>query len=115
MKLKMRENENAGRVIINGREFKGGLITIENGIVHVDGQPQGTEMKTVIDVRVYGDVQTLENHYGTVTAQNVGEIFSSCGPVNCGNVSGSVRTGTGNIYATKIAGRKVTAIGKLHS
>lgn len=107
MNLNMRN----GRIVIDGREFHGNNVTINNGKVTVDGVVQDGELSGPITVTVHGDVQSLENHSGNVTAQNVGEISTGSGDVKCGNVSGSIRTGSGDVECGTVGGNIRTGSG----
>lgn len=107
MNLNMRN----GRIVIDGREFRGNNVTINNGKVTVDGVVQDGELSGPITVTVHGDVQYLENHSGNVTAQNVGEINTGSGDVKCGNVSGSIRTGSGDVECGTVGGNIRTGSG----
>lgn len=100
MNLNMRN----GRVVIDGREFHGNSVTISNGKVTVDGVVQDGELSGPITVTVHGDVQSLENHSGNVTANNLGEVNTGSGDVKCGNVSGSIRTGSGYVECGTVGG-----------
>lgn len=102
---------NGGRVVVNGREFHGNNITIINGRVTVDGAIQNGDLSGPINVTVHGDVQSLENHSGNVTAQNVGEISTGSGNVRCGNVGGSIRTGSGDVECGTVNGNIRTGSG----
>lgn len=100
-----------GRIVIDGREFRGNSVAISNGKVTVDGVVQDGELSGPINVTVHGDVQSLENHAGNVTAQNVGEISTGSGDVKCGNVSGSIRTGSGDVECGTVGGNIRTGSG----
>ncbi len=102
---------NNGRVVIDGKEFQGSNVIIQNGKVVVDGKTQDCELVGDVNVVVHGDVQTLENHTGNVTAQNVGEVSTGSGDVRCGSVSGSIRTGSGDIFCGKVSGNIRTGSG----
>ena len=107
MNLNMRN----GRIVIDGREFHGNNVTISHGKVTVDGVVQDGELSGHISVTVHGDVQSLENQVGNVTAQNVGEISTGTGDVKCGNVSGSIRTGSGDVECGTVSGNIRTVSG----
>ena len=107
----MNINMNNGRVVIDGKEFKGNNVVIRNGKVIVDGKTQDGELTGDVNVVVHGDVQSLENHAGNVTAQNVGEVSTGSGDVRCGNVSGSIRTGSGDVSCGNVGGNIRTGSG----
>jgi len=100
-----------GHVVVDGREFRGSNISITNGKVTVDGVVQDGDLTGPINVTIHGDVQSLENNSGNVTAQNVGEISAGSGDIKCGNVSGSVRTGSGDIECGNVGGSIKTGSG----
>lgn len=93
----MHVNMNRRRFIIDGQEFRGSSISIVNGKVTVDGEAQDGSLSGPVHVEIHGDVQSLENHAGNVTAHNVGEISTGSGDVECGAVSGNIRTGSGDV------------------
>lgn len=107
MNLNMRN----GKIVIDGREFHGSNVTISNGKVTVDGVVQDGELSGPISVTVHGDVQSLENHAGNVTAKNVGDISTGSGDVKCENVSGSIRTGSGDVVCGTVSGNIRTGSG----
>jgi len=108
----MNINMRGGVTIIDGREFKGNSISISNGKVTVDGVVQDGELAGPIHVQVHGDVQTLENHAGNVTANNVGELSTGSGDVKVdGNVGGSIRTGSGDVVCGQVGGNIRTGSG----
>ena len=100
-----------GRVIVDGREFNGSNVSINNGQVTVDGVVQNGELSGPISVTVCGDVQVLENHSGNVTANNVGEISTGSGDVKCAAVGGSNRTGSGDVECGAVSGSIRTGSG----
>ena len=102
---------NNGRVVIDGKELKGNNVVIRNGKVIVDGETQDGELAGDVNVVFHSDVQSLENHAGNVTAQNVGEINTGSGDVRCGNVSRSIRTGSGDVSFGNIGGNIRTGSG----
>lgn len=100
-----------GRIVVDGREFKGRNISIKNNKVVVDGVEQDGELVGDINVVVHGDVQDLENGSGNVKAQNVGNINTGSGDVECGNVSGSIKTGSGDVDCDRVNGNIRTGSG----
>ena len=100
----MKVSMNSGSIVIDGREFSGRNVTIINGKVTVDGVVQDGDLTGPITVTINGDVQSIENHAGNVTAQNVGEINTGSGNVKCGNVGGSIRTGSGDVECGAVFG-----------
>lgn len=107
MQLNMRN----GRIVIDGREFRGNNVTITNGRVTVDGVRQDGELVGDVNITVHGDVERLENAAGTVKANNVGSVHTQSGDVECGNVSGSVQTMSGDVDCGSIGGSVSTMSG----
>ncbi len=101
MRLKIKSNS---RVTIDGKTFTGRSVSIVNGKVTVDGQVQAGELIDEVNIVVHGDVQSLENSVGTVTAQNVNSIQTQAGDVKCADVAGSVSTVSGNVVCGRIGG-----------
>ena len=101
----------SGRVVIDGKEFKGSNIRISNNKVTVDGVAQGGELVGDINVTVHGNVNILENGSGNVKAENVGEISTGSGDVECAAVSGSIRTGSGDVECGAVGGSIRTGSG----
>jgi hypothetical protein len=104
-------NMRNGRVVVDGREFNGSSVVISNGQVTVDGVTQDGTLSGPINVTVHGDVQSLENHSGRVIAQNVGEISTGSGDVDCGDVGGSIRAGSGDVECCNVGGNIRTGSG----
>jgi len=110
MKINMKS---AGRVVIDGREFNGGTISIVNGVVTVDGKKQCGVLTGNINVTVHGDVETLENGSGKVCAKNVHKISTGSGDVFCQDVSGSISTGSGDVECESVYGSVKTGSGDI--
>lgn len=100
-----------GRVVIDGREFKGNNIQIKDNKVIVDGRTQKGELVGDINVTVHGDVELLKNGSGNVNALNVGELTTGSGDVKCGDVSGNIRTGSGDVICGCVGGSIRTGLG----
>lgn len=107
----MNVNMNGNRIVIDGLEFKGSNVSIVNGKVTVDGITQDGDLTGPISVTIHGDVNSLENHAGNVTAQNVGEISTGSGDIKCGNVGGTIRTGSGDVECGSVGGNIRTGSG----
>ena len=107
----MNVNMNSGRIVIDGREFKGSNVSIINGKVTVDGIVQDGELVGSINVEIHGDVNSIDNQSGNVTAHNVGEVNTGSGDVKCGDVSGSIRTGSGDVDCGSVGGNIRTGSG----
>lgn len=102
---------NSGRVVIDGKEFQGKNVSIRNGKIIIDGKTQDGELTGDVNVVVHGNVQSLENHSGNVTAQDVGEVSTGSGDVYCSSVGGSVRTGSGDVSCGDVGGNIRTGSG----
>jgi hypothetical protein len=107
----MNLNMSNGRVVIDGKEFNGNNISIDGDTVIVDGVAQQGTLTGPVNVVVHGDVQILENRSGNVTAQNVGNIKTVSGDVDCNAVSGSVQTVSGDVDCDEIGGSVKTVSG----
>ena len=100
-----------GKVVVDGIAFTGSNVVINNGKVTVDGKVQDGSLTGNIDVVIHGDVISIENHAGNVTANNVGEISTGSGDVSCSSVSGSIRTGSGDVECGEVGGSIRTGSG----
>jgi len=100
-----------GKIVINGREFFGSNISISNNNIIVDGVTQTEQLTGSIDVIIHGDVNSLQNQSGNVTANNVGDIITVSGDVTCGNISGSIRTVSGDVQCGSVGGNIKTGSG----
>jgi len=110
MKINMR---NSNRVTIDGKDFVGRNVTITNGTVTVDGKRQPGELIDEVNITVHGDVDSIENSAGTVTAQKTGTVKTQSGDVRCGDVSGSVSTMSGDVTCGSISGSTSTMSGDI--
>lgn len=105
-----------GRIVIDGREFKGNNISINGDKVIVDGVEQSGSLINDISIQIYGNVETLSTSSGDVyvdgninklsttsgdvTAQDVGSISTTSGDIEVlGNITGNVRTVSGDIIS----------------
>jgi len=102
-----------GRIVIDGREFKGRSVQINGNKVVVDGVTQDGELVGEIHVEVHGNVEALKMGSGDVKAQGVGSIVTGSGDVSCGNVSGSVSTASGDVVCGKVGGSVSTVSGDI--
>ena len=104
----------SGRIVIDGREFKGKNVSIVGGKVTVDGMIQDGELTGDINVVIHGDVELLNNTSGSVTANNVGNLQTVSGDVNCKDVSGSIKTVSGDVDCGKVGGKINTVSGDVN-
>lgn len=91
-----------------------GVCTSGNKIIlFVDGQ-QKEILVGDIKIEIQGDVQTIEAVAGDVAARNVGSIKATHGDVTCGDVvHGDVATTNGNVDCGNIAGNVKTTNGNI--
>jgi DUF4097 and DUF4098 domain-containing protein YvlB len=104
-----------GRVVIDGREFKGNSIQINgNNQVVVDGVVQDGTLTGPISVTVHGDVQSLTGNLSDVRVSgSAGEVRTVSGDVQCGDVTGNVNTVSGDVKAKNISGSVKTVSGDI--
>ena len=103
-----------GNCTIDGKSFSGSNIQINGNKVVVDGVVQNGELVGDINITVDGDVGSIENTNGTVSALNVGSVKTTNGNVTCSDVSGDVKTTNGDIKAKKINGKVTTVNGDVN-
>ena len=100
-----------GRVIVDGREFIGNNVSISGNRITVDGVRQDGELVGDIDVTVLGSVKRIELASGTIKCENVGNISTQSGDVDCNHVTGSVSTMSGDVDCGDISGNVSTMSG----
>lgn len=103
-----------GKIVIDGKTFAGSNIQINGNKVIVDGVTQDGELVGDINITVNGDVESIENTNGMVSANNVGSVRTTNGDVTCVDVSGDVSTTNGDVRASKIIGRVSTVNGDIN-
>lgn len=101
-----------GTITINGKSFTGHNITIRDGIVVIDGRVQSGVMTGVVEVRVSGELVSLETD-ASVTCEEVKGNVSAGGSVSCGAVGGTVNAG-GSVTAGRVGGG-ITAGGSVRA
>lgn len=112
MSLNIRGNK--GRVVIDGREFTGGNISIVNGKVTVDGVVQDGQLVGDVKIDIHGDVERLEAGAGNVTVSGAcGQVSTMSGNIECGNVSGNVKTMSGDVTCGTVGGGVSTMSGDI--
>lgn len=109
----MNINMKDGHVLIDGREFRGRNVTIKGNNVFVDGVEQSGELVGDIHVTVHGDVEHIETQSGTIRANNVGNIQTTSGDIECGDVRGSIQTVSGDIDCKNVSGSIRTVSGDI--
>ena len=102
-----------GRIVVDGREFRGNNVTISDGKVVVDGVLQSGELTGDINIVVHGDIEKLQNTSGDVTAKNVGSIKTTSGDIKCEEVGGSISTVSGDVSCGDISGSVKTVSGDI--
>lgn len=108
------KSSNGCSVTIDGKTFKGGSVNIINGKVIVDGVTQDGELVGDINVTVSGDVDTISNTNGMVSANNVGSVQTTNGNVICEDIAGDAKTTNGDIRANVIYGKVSTVNGDIN-
>lgn len=103
-------------ITINGKIYSGNSISVNNDIVIIDGKRVDDDDKKVINIKVEGNIETLDVDYcdeinitgdcKTVTSKNgniqvkgnvSGDVTSKNGNIVCRDVTGDVETKNGNI------------------
>lgn len=112
----MKINTSGSSVNINGQEYNGRSITINNGKVSIDGIEQPGSLDGEIIVTVNGNAESVETDFGTVNVTgNAGRVKTMSGDVHCGNVAGSVNTMSGDVISGSINGNASTMSGNIIS
>jgi hypothetical protein len=105
-------------ITINGVEYTGNNIVINNGNVTIDGkhQSQFINQPTII-IQVFGDVGSIQSSSGDVSVRGTvsGGITTASGDIECGDVTGSVKTVSGDILCGEISGNVSTVSGDIHT
>lgn len=104
----------SGKIVIDGKEFVGSNIQISGNKVIIDSVTQDGELVGDINITINGDVKSIENTSGVVSASNVGSVKTVSGDVYCADVSGDVKTVSGDVKATKIIGKVNTVSGDIN-
>lgn len=122
------------QIIINGSSYSGSDVRIENSKVFINGNlVKGGENDKTINIRiegnvdrfnvdycsnivVEGDVKSLNTTSGDVIANNVtGDLKTTSGDVKIkGNIGGSVTTVSGDVEAKSISGNVKTVSGDIN-
>lgn len=104
---------------INGKQYSGNSITVNNGKIIIDGKDMTPDSKE-INIQVSGNVEKISADYvsklsvtgnvGAIQTQSgdvdvsgdvAGSINTMSGDVDCGNVSGSISTMSGDVKHRK--------------
>jgi hypothetical protein len=101
---------------INGKEYKGNNVVVQNNRVIIDGEDV-TPKEKEINISVEGNIETLkvdEANQITVNGE-VGTLDSINGKVKCGNVKGHVATVNGDVEAGYVEGGVSTVNGDVEA
>jgi len=94
----------SSRFFIDGREIRGGSISIINGVVTIDGVRQTDTVSGVVEIRVVegvlgkvecdapltcGDVHGDVRCNGPMTCGDIGGNATAHGPMTCGDIGGN--------------------------
>lgn len=98
---------------VNNRSYTGRNIVINNGQIIIDGKNVTPENEKQIEIRVTGDIETLNVDYcdTLLVAGNAGTVTTGSGDVNVETISGGARTGSGDIECKTINGNVQTGSG----
>lgn len=96
-----------GFAIINGESFSGKSISIENGVVKVDGEVKATTgAEDSVRVEINGDCDRVELVAGTVWCRSAGSVSTASGDVTVnGDIKGNAITMSGDITARSVLGQ----------
>ncbi len=99
-------------VNINGKSYSGRSVIIKNGKVIIDGVDVTPDAKH-IDIIVDGDIDKLDIDMCNklMVKGNVNTLASTSADVECGDVTGSVKTVSGDIQCGNIGGDVTTTSG----
>ena len=104
----------SGSIVIDGREFTGGNITISGNKVVVDGVEQAGELVGDIKIDVHGDVASMNAGSGDVTISgSCGPVSTMSGDVHCGDVNGNIKTMSGDVTCGAVIGSVSTMSGHI--
>ncbi len=104
-------------ISINGRVITGGNIVVKNGKVFVDDADVTPEQREV-SITVTGDIQSISAdacEQISVTGNVTGSVKTMSGDVHCGDVGGSASTMSGDIWCKAIAGNASSMSGDITS
>lgn len=105
-----------GRITIDGRDFVGRNITINDDRVIVDGVEQEGYLVGPVSIAITGDVERLETTSGDVEVSGTcGSVSTMSGDVICRDVTGNVSTMSGDVTSGKIAGKVSSMSGDVSS
>jgi len=103
-----------GRITINGKQYRGSSVSIDNGRIIIDGKDvEGAPTTGEISVVVTGDCFQVENGSGPIMIKGSvkGNVNTGSGDIQCGNIAGSVGTGSGDVNCGNVGGSIKTGSG----
>lgn len=98
---------NLGTMTINGRTYTGNSIQMIGNRIVIDGKDvtdaSGVDMKSVLEIKVTGDVQDVSADKGLTVVGTVKGNIDARGSVNCEDIKGDVKAG-GSVNADNVGG-----------
>lgn len=111
--VKINSNNGSG-IIINGNEYTGRQVIVNNGRVFVDGVEQGNTQNEQVIITISGSVESVEVENGSVNVSgNAHRVKTMSGDVRCSSVSGNVNTMSGDVICDTINGGASTMSGNI--
>lgn len=104
------------KVTINGVEYSGNNVSVRGDKIIIDGKEiMSTDISTVFNISVEGNVASIDNSSGTVTCNDAGSVSTQSGDVVVsGSVNGNVETMSGDVtVAGHIKGNTETMSGDI--
>lgn len=103
------------KIVINGVEYSGKNIQINDTHVIVDGQIITSSITPNISIKIYGDTDSVRTTSGDVEVTGVtGSVETVSGDITCGAVLGSVTSTSGDIHCKDIGGNVRTVSGDIN-
>lgn len=103
------------KINIDGRDFSGRNVVINNDEVWIDGVKQEGTLTGPVSVTVHGDVELIDGPVAQVeVAGTCGFVKTMSGDVRCGNVAGDVGTMSGDVTCGKVGGNVKTMSGDIN-
>ena len=109
-----------GKITINGKNYQGNNIRVNNDVVYIDGKKVDDDFteSSLLKVVVEGDINKVETDCSLEVKGNVEGNAKAGGSIRCGNIQGSVSAGgsvscddihqnvvaSGSVRASKITG-----------
>lgn len=121
-----------GSITVNGKNYQGNSITINDDVVIIDGVVVGDENSKTITISIVGNINSLNvdrckeikvqgNVGGIVTTSGDvdvtgsvnGDVSSTSGDIECGNVKGNINTTSGDVNCEDVGGSVKTVSGDI--